>query len=219
MRLCAQVENGSGSTVHGIIPKADLEIHDTWHVLGLRGTGSYDVSVAGCFVPDHRIVPSEEPLRGGPQYRLTGVARAAYEHTGIALGIGRRSLRELAALAVRKGGPDRVITDLGRLATALDAAEALAVSTQEHVYDVLSDAASDVTRPGMTGLAVATHVTQVALDCAQTAYHHAGTTGLYLPNPFERLLRDVLAASQHIAVSPGNFRHLGLCLASPGDAA
>ncbi|MGH3251147.1 MAG: hypothetical protein ACRDOI_33745 [Trebonia sp.] len=219
VRLCAQVEDGSGATVHGIIPQADLEIHDTWHVLGLRGTGSYDVSVADYFVPDHRIVRSEEQRRGGPQYRLTGVARAAYEHTGVALGIGRRSLRELAALAARKGGPDHIITDLGRLAMALDAAEALAVATQEHVYEVLSDEASDVTRPGMTGLAVATYVTQVALDCAQTAYHLAGTAGLYLPNPFERLLRDILAASQHIAVSPQNFRHLGLCLVSPGAAA
>ncbi|GAA2216274.1 acyl-CoA dehydrogenase family protein [Nonomuraea monospora] len=219
VRLCGALDDGSGRTVHGVLPKAHVEIHDTWHVLGLRGTGSYDVSLTEYFVPDHRIVPTETRLRGGPQYRLGGVAKAAYEHTGIALGIGRRSLRELAALADRRGRPDHVITDLGRLTMALDAAEALAVSVQEHAYEVLSDDAADVTRPGMEGLAAATHVTEVALDCAHTAYRHAGTSGLYLPNSFERLLRDVLAAGQHIAVSPGNYRLLGSCLVAHGDAA
>ena len=38
-----------------LIPRGDYEIvHDTWDVCGLEGTGSKDVEVKGCFVPEYR---------------------------------------------------------------------------------------------------------------------------------------------------------------------
>ena len=37
-----------------LVPRADYEIIDTWHVVGLQGTGSQDVKVVDAFVPEHR---------------------------------------------------------------------------------------------------------------------------------------------------------------------
>ena len=37
-----------------MIPKSDYRIEDTWHVAGLKGTGSNDVVVEDVFVPEHR---------------------------------------------------------------------------------------------------------------------------------------------------------------------
>ena len=37
-----------------MVPRADYEILDTWHVVGLQGTGSQDVKVVDAFVPEHR---------------------------------------------------------------------------------------------------------------------------------------------------------------------
>ncbi len=37
-----------------LLPRRDYEIDDTWHVMGLRGTGSKDVVVEDVFVPEHR---------------------------------------------------------------------------------------------------------------------------------------------------------------------
>lgn len=37
-----------------LVPKSDYEIIDTWHVVGLKATGSQDVRVEGAFVPEHR---------------------------------------------------------------------------------------------------------------------------------------------------------------------
>ncbi|HEY6458864.1 MAG TPA: flavin-dependent monooxygenase [Polyangiaceae bacterium] len=37
-----------------LLPRADYRIDDTWHVAGLKGTGSKDVVVENAFVPEHR---------------------------------------------------------------------------------------------------------------------------------------------------------------------
>lgn len=45
--------------LHVIVPKADLNVDDTWFTLGLRGTGSKDVVADGIVVPDHRAMPTK----------------------------------------------------------------------------------------------------------------------------------------------------------------
>ena len=211
LRLTAAIENEPGRTIFAALPKADVTVHQgSWQVFGLRGTGSFDVSVQDYFVPAHRAVSDETPLRGGAHYRLRDLAAAAYEHTGIALGLGRRALSEMTALAARKGTPrESLLTDLGRLTTQLEAATALAIATYERIQEQLVDRTADVSAVGQPGQAVATHATQVALECIEAAYRSAGTAGLYLPNPFERLMRDAHGASQHVAVSPGHYTELG----------
>src|SRR5947209_18784402 len=47
------VEGDRAPTVVGI-PTAELEIADTWHTTGLRGTGSHDAVAADVFVPVRR---------------------------------------------------------------------------------------------------------------------------------------------------------------------
>lgn len=37
-----------------LLPRSDYKIEDTWHVMGLKGTGSKDIVVDGAFVPEHR---------------------------------------------------------------------------------------------------------------------------------------------------------------------
>ncbi|MBI4934145.1 MAG: acyl-CoA dehydrogenase [Actinobacteria bacterium] len=42
---------------HFILPRGDYEIvEDSWHVMGLSGTGSKDIRIQGSFVPDYRTV-------------------------------------------------------------------------------------------------------------------------------------------------------------------
>jgi alkylation response protein AidB-like acyl-CoA dehydrogenase len=44
------------------VPARHAEILDTWHVLGLRGSGSHDFRLAGLFVPDrHSVSPTDPP--------------------------------------------------------------------------------------------------------------------------------------------------------------
>lgn len=46
---------------HFIVPRADYEIqHDSWEVVGLKGTGSKDLVITEAFVPEHRLIDPVE---------------------------------------------------------------------------------------------------------------------------------------------------------------
>ena len=53
----------AGPLAH-LVRRADLEIVDTWHTSGLRGTGSKDVAAQGLFVPEHRLLSMIAPGEG-----------------------------------------------------------------------------------------------------------------------------------------------------------
>jgi 3-hydroxy-9,10-secoandrosta-1,3,5(10)-triene-9,17-dione monooxygenase len=46
------------------IPREEVTVEDTWHVDGMCGTGSHDVVIEECFVPDDRSVSMLEMNRG-----------------------------------------------------------------------------------------------------------------------------------------------------------
>jgi hypothetical protein len=48
---------GEPETVMAYLPRESCEIIDTWHVMGMRGTGSNDVAVTDAFVPKARTFP------------------------------------------------------------------------------------------------------------------------------------------------------------------
>ena len=57
------------------VPAHQVTILDTWHTLGMRGTGSHDVVVSDVFIPERHtalLVPLEQPGTAfqGPLYRL-----------------------------------------------------------------------------------------------------------------------------------------------------
>ncbi|MFA7595276.1 MAG: acyl-CoA dehydrogenase family protein [Novosphingobium sp.] len=47
-----------------VVPRAETEVLDTWHIAGMRGTGSNDIKVEDVFVPHHRTAPFLNVLEG-----------------------------------------------------------------------------------------------------------------------------------------------------------
>ena len=100
---------------------AQVELLDTWHVAGLRGTGSTDYEVHDAVVPEGRWaqIGATPPRVDGPLYRFSFFGMLALGVASVALGLARRGLDELVALAGGKvpqgsgAGAGRAGTDPG----------------------------------------------------------------------------------------------------------
>src|SRR5215831_16131860 len=74
-------------------PATDCEILDTWHSIGLRGTGSHDYTAADVFVPVARSLSFREPpVEPGPLYAVPTVALFGAVLAAVPLGIARHAI-------------------------------------------------------------------------------------------------------------------------------
>lgn len=114
MLLGAKVFDKDGAEIDEgdfLIPIADIEIKDDWHVAGLVGTGSSSVVVKDLAVPAHRFISFPKLLRGespggylhdGWLYRAAPAPLLALCLTGSALGVARASLRDFCEVIENK---------------------------------------------------------------------------------------------------------------------
>src|SRR4051812_7009512 len=85
--------------------KDDLEVVDTWHTLGLRGTGSHDCVAEAVQVPSgHVFSLFDGPVIDRPLYRFPVFGFFAASIAAAALGNARAAIEELTALAAGKVG-------------------------------------------------------------------------------------------------------------------
>jgi alkylation response protein AidB-like acyl-CoA dehydrogenase len=90
-----------GETTRAVaVPATEIELVNTWSVLGLRGTGSHDFMIEDRFVPAARTFSTtDDPREAGPLYRFPFFSVAELSFGAVALGVARRALDEFAALA------------------------------------------------------------------------------------------------------------------------
>src|SRR5580704_5633107 len=84
-----------------VLPASDYTIIDTWHVIGLAGTGSKDVAVEDVFVPEYRTLAVDQ-IAGGPNpgsevnpavlYQLPAISLFAFCIAGVSLGIAQSAI-------------------------------------------------------------------------------------------------------------------------------
>ncbi len=107
-----------------LVPASETEIDDNWHVLGLRGTGSKNVSVRSAFVPGHRVLPF--PLLNGgeelrrkeearPLYRVSHVSSVPYFFNAVGLGIAESMLAIIVGQITRRESTGRRLATIQSL--------------------------------------------------------------------------------------------------------
>jgi alkylation response protein AidB-like acyl-CoA dehydrogenase len=225
--------NRDGSPEQRIVfvPAPDCQIKDTWHVGGLRGTGSNDYSFADVFVPEERTCLAfvAPPTQSGPLYRCPFGTTFVASITAPALGIARGALdafQELAGAKTPTGTTgllrDRVPAqiDYARAEALLRSARAFLFETIEEVWET-AVAGREVTAEQRALVRIAcTHAAQSAAQAVDLVRNAGGATVLYESSPLERAFRDVHAATQHFGVSPLYFEIGGKVLLglSPGTS-
>ena len=104
---CMVQDGSDGSPTPRVLGMAvsELEVVDSWHTSGLRGTGSHDAVADDVFVPEHRSLwLLDPPTSPTPLYRFPIFSFFALSISAAALGIARGAIDDLKELAVDKVG-------------------------------------------------------------------------------------------------------------------
>lgn len=201
----------------------EVELLDTWHVMGLAGTGSTDYEVRGVEVPEGRWVQlgTTPAVVDTPHSRLSFFGALAVGVAAVAVGIARRAVDELAELAGGKKpqGSNRTLAertptqaDLARADATVRSAWAFLVDTVGAAWDtaVAGDPPS-VEHQRLLRLA-ATDAAQRCAGAVRDLHLLAGGAAVYLDNPIQRLFRDSHVATQHAMVAPRTYEPVGRLL-------
>ena len=214
-------EDGDPVVLIGYVPKEAIDLKDNWDVLGLRGTGSFDYSIADeIFVPDYRTYVYSKNFveRGGPRYSLGIVGFTAWGHTSFALGVGRHALDELATIAKTKAGPFGILADSPSFKEKYARAEAQYRSVRALVYAAWNDVDETLEREEPASLEQIAllklgfrYAHEVMSEICTFAYHGGGGVALR-SSPLQRCYRDLHAGLQHVLLSDQIMQDCGTVL-------
>ena len=200
-----------------VVPVDDATFMENWDVLGLRATGSIDYSIDSAFVPEgySHLQHIKTPNVGGDLYKLGIFGFSNIGHTGFALGVGRRLLDELAAVAraetarpfvlPQQGGGESFQELFGSAEARFRAARALVFEAWHGMEQALGQEGPVPTRRFTMVRLALNHLTTVANDIAQLAFAYGGG-GALRDGVLQRFVRDMMAGAQHAQTSPQILR-------------
>jgi alkylation response protein AidB-like acyl-CoA dehydrogenase len=215
-------EHGLPVTIIAMCPAADVSILDTWHTMGMRGTGSHDVITTDVFVPERRtalLAPYDKPSNAyrGPLYKFT-VWTAICVIATVPLGIARAALDELLELAGRKT-PFYLTTPLRERITVhgmVGEADAILGAARSFLYESLREVwnkAVDGQLIDMLGKMkmqqAATYAMAASAKVVDLVQAIVGTTGMREEHQFQRHFRDVHTLMHHAYASASRYESAG----------
>ena len=213
-----------------VFPASEAELLDTWHVAGLKGTGSGDIAVSDIFVPKGRSVALsvDAPVAEGALYKFPAFGLLALGVSAVAMGNARGALNAIEDLArnKRSQGSKKTLaerqiiqSDIAQMEAAWRSARAYLVDEINKTWQsALGEGDIPVERRADLRLAC-THMTRTAADICRQAYDIGGGAALFLDNELQRRFRDAHAATQHIVTARATYELTGrLILGLPTNA-
>lgn len=204
------------------LPTTDLQILDTWHTLGLRGTGSHDAVAIEVFVPSDRVFSlADGPVIDRALYRFPVFGFFAACIAAAALGNARAAVDSFVELAATKtgGGSRRTLAERPTTLGAVAAAEAALESARALYYEAIERAwlasqdGRTVSVADRARLRLAsTHGVRTAADVVRTVYDLSGASAIYDDSPLQRHFRDAATATAHFQVNAASRELAGRVL-------
>jgi indole-3-acetate monooxygenase len=207
-----------------LFPKASAKFTDIWHVIGLRGTGSDQYSVAGLFVPQKYTVLREaepKPRQPGRLYAFTSSNIYASGFAGVALGIGRSTLDAFIVLArdkIPRGARNTlrennlIQAQVAQSEARLRAARAFLLRSLDQIWGEIDGMPRLTIKHNTTIRLASTWAIHQAQEVVDTVYHAAGATAIFNSEPFERRFRDIHTVVQQYQGRQAHFETVGQVL-------
>jgi 3-hydroxy-9,10-secoandrosta-1,3,5(10)-triene-9,17-dione monooxygenase len=197
-----------------LVPKTDYRIDDTWHVSGLRGTGSNDIVIdEPVFVPAHRFVPTaaqNKQVAAAQRRGSYGAPLPSVAPWGVVspvIGMAQGALNAYVEMTrtrltafgrhpvVRMVGPQARVSEA---AARIDAARSLARSD---IREVIRRGAQEEEASPEDRVRVRrdhAYIVNLCYDATMLLARAAGASSLFDSNPIQRFMRDVHAASMQV---------------------
>jgi len=205
-----------------VVPMSEVEVLDTWHVSGLRGTGSHDVTVTDHFVPSERTAGVTLDLAAtNPQFRIPMFTLFGMALVPVALGAARRAIDELLEMAQGKTPmlSGSKLRDKPVVQHEVARAEGLVQAGRAYLYETVGELleqaergeAIDMPMRARVKLATTT-ATDLASQAVDIAYRLGGGSANFETSVLQRCFRDVHAVTQHFVIAASNYETAGRVL-------
>jgi alkylation response protein AidB-like acyl-CoA dehydrogenase len=199
-----------------LLPAAEAEVIDTWHVAGMVGTGSNDIAAHDLFVPAARTAPMDlvskgrapgsraydNPIYSMPMLPFLAVTAAisAVGAARSALAAFRSRLEQHVRMGVQSRQAERPAAQirLGKAAVMVDVAEqTIRQAGRDNVAaGALSGAEQIAARIAIR--ARVAYAVQLCREAVSLLGEAAGSGAQMLDQPFQRAVRDINVISTHV---------------------
>ena len=200
--------------------REDVAIEDTWHTLGMRGTGSAHYRFDDLFVPHEMKLENLElpPLRGEGFVTRPNPIFLVPAMYATSVGIARRALEEFATHApsghrrAYRGSiadRERVQHDIGEAQAMLDAIEGYGRDLCQRLHDTPIDSPEQAVKLGDHARSAYRWCNQTTERIVKTVHDHMGGADVFESSLVQRLLRDIQTSSQHVMPGDSAYVRLG----------
>jgi indole-3-acetate monooxygenase len=218
-RGAVRLDGGQPETRYMFVPVAEAQLLDTWHVRGMRGTGTHHFAVDDVFVPEERTVLSVTApvLESGPLYQIPRTLLFASGDAAVALGLARSCLAtfyDLAGAKIPRAMPGLlrelplVQDHVGHAEAALRSSRAFLTEAVHEVWEAASASALSLDHRANLRIAT-THAIRLAVEIVDTMYNAAGATAVYESHLLQRHFQDIHVISQHMQSRLANYELVG----------
>jgi indole-3-acetate monooxygenase len=197
-----------GRLMVAIVPREQAEIIDNWQVAGLRGSGSFDFRLAEVFVPASLTFErAASACRGGALFNVEAHVFLSNELPPLMVGMARRALAEMTRLGDRQ----RTVfhSELGRAEASIRAARAVHRDAVVSTWELAHAGRQPSARDHIALTTASVFAAETATDVISGLFRYGDERLLARSELMQRLLRDVLAARQHIGLSEEAYERAG----------
>ena len=194
-----------------IVPRSGVELRGNWDVMGLSATSSVDYHIPETTLDAGYTfsIFDESPQRGTAVHRLGVMTITAAGHAGFALGLARRALDEIAALAeskvrlgdVRLAEQQAFLTEYARAEGKVRGARAFVHDAFGRAQDAVAAGAEQTAELRQLTRLATSWGTEACAEAVEWAYRESGSDGLRTGSALGRCFRDMYAGTQHLFVS------------------
>ena len=203
-----------------LVPMADYEIIDDWHVMGLKGTGSRSVKCDKIFVPEHRALSMLHHRKGQPYpgwtgnpetlFRIPFGGLAAHCIAGAVVGNAQAMFDAITGMVKERSTSytgltmrdlNTVQARIGLAGAQIDAARLTLRNDCQEAQRLTEKGIELSLEHKLRQKRNCAYAASLATGAVDTLYALAGANGLYTRGAMERIFRDQHAAASHINFS------------------